>query len=130
MQGRILIIEDQDPIRAQIAEALAELGCELVQAKDGPAGLRALQQEGAFDLLVTDVGLPGLNGRQIADAARAIHPGLPVLLITGFAGKALEDLELPAGMELMRKPFALEELAARVRALLDPRASAAENAFD
>jgi CheY-like chemotaxis protein len=71
-----------------------------------------------MDLLVTDVGLPGLNGRQLADAAREKRPDLPVILITGYAGKALEDGELAPGMEVMRKPFALPALANRVRVLL------------
>ena len=97
---------------------LTELGCTVIEAKDGPSGLRLLQSEEAFDLLVSDVGLPGLNGRQLADAGRAIHPHLPVLLITGYAGKALETLELEENMQLLRKPFSMDDLTARVRHLL------------
>lgn len=68
---------------------------------------------------MTDVGLPGgLNGRQVADAARERRPGLPVLFITGYAGSALEGLLAP-GMEVIGKPFALDALAARVRAMLE-----------
>ncbi len=63
-------------------------------------------------------GLPGLNGRQLADAARVAKPDLPVLFITGFAGGALGDTQLPTGMEILRKPFALTELAARIKAML------------
>jgi signal transduction histidine kinase len=119
--GKVLVVEDQDNVRAQIVAALADMGCEIVEAKDGAEGLRALQAGLAPDLLVTDVGLPGLNGRQLADAARERQPDLPVLLITGFAGKALDDSYLPARMEVLRKPFALEDMAARVRALLDAK---------
>jgi DNA-binding response OmpR family regulator len=71
-----------------------------------------------LDLLVTDVGLPGLNGRQLADAARERRPNLPVLLITGYAGAALTDWQLAPGMEVMGKPFELDALAARVGDLL------------
>jgi signal transduction histidine kinase/CheY-like chemotaxis protein len=120
--GTVLVVEDQENIRAQMVEALTELGCVVMQAKDGPAGLRALQSRGPLDLLIADVGLPGLNGRQLADAAREINPKLPILLITGYAGAALQDLA--PGMDVMRKPFSLDDLAARVRGLLEPVRSA------
>jgi DNA-binding response OmpR family regulator len=92
----------------------------VIEAADGGAGLRIVQSGAQLDLLVTDVGLPGMNGRQLADAAREGRGGLPVLLITGYAGTALENTGLPPGMDVMRKPFALEALAARVGALLKP----------
>ena len=116
--GTVLVVEDQENIRAQMVEALTEMGCVVMQAKDGPAGLRALQSRGPLDLLIADVGLPGLNGRQLADAAHEINPKLPILLITGYAGAALQDLA--PGMDVMRKPFSLDDLAARVRGLLEP----------
>ena len=125
-KGKILVVEDQENVRAQIVEALTEIGCTVIEARDGSEGLRAVESGVVFDMLITDVGLPGLNGRQLADAARAIRPDLPILLVTGFAGGALGDWGLPAGMEVMRKPFALEELVARVRSMLPvkPAASA------
>jgi signal transduction histidine kinase/CheY-like chemotaxis protein len=123
-RGHVLVVEDQDAVRAQIVGVLREIGCVVAEASDGAEGLRALQTGPAPDLLITDVGLPGLNGRQLADAALAIKPDLPVLLITGFAGNALSDLELPPGMEILRKPFPLDELAARVRAILEQRSAA------
>jgi CheY-like chemotaxis protein len=101
-----------------IGKVLRELGCTVLEAADGPAGLRIVQSRQPLDLLVTDVGLPGLNGRQLADAARTMRPDLPVLLITGYAGKALEDLALAPGMTVMPKPFTLDALAASVSALL------------
>jgi signal transduction histidine kinase/CheY-like chemotaxis protein len=116
--GRILVVEDQEDVRSQIVEALMEIGCTVVEAKDGPQGLRAVESGAPLDLLITDVGLPGLNGRQLADAARMLKPELPILLITGFAGNALGDLGLPAGMEVLKKPFALAEMIARVRSIL------------
>lgn len=114
----MLVVEDQDDVRSQIAEAIGDLGCTVVEAPDGSAGLRIIQSGVPFDLLITDVGLPGLNGRQLADAARAMRPNLPILLITGYAGKALDTLQLTEGIEVLRKPFSLEELGGQVRALL------------
>ena len=120
-KGAILVVEDQENVRLQIVEALEEIGCTVMQAKDGPEGLRAVQSGIPLDLIITDVGLPGLNGRQLADAAREMRPNLPVLLITGFAGKALDEWGvLPAGVEVMRKPFGLREMTLRVHKLLDP----------
>ncbi len=119
--GTVLVVEDEADVRDMIAGALRNLGCSVVEASDGPAGLRIVQSRDAVDLLVTDVGLPGLNGRQLADAARERRPGLPVLLITGYAGKALEDAGLAPGMEVLHKPFVLDALTARVLALLRSR---------
>jgi DNA-binding response OmpR family regulator len=123
----VLVVEDEADVRSMIADVLRELGCRVIEAADGSAGLREIQSGTHFDLLVTDVGLPGMNGRQLADAAREDRSGLPVLLITGYAGTALEDTGLPPGMDVMRKPFALETLAARVGTLLKlPALSLAE----
>ena len=114
--GTVLVVEDEDAVRAVVAEALREQGCRVLEAGDGSAGLHMLNSRERIDLLVTDVGLPGLNGRQLA-AARVRRPGLPVLLITGYAGGAVEEA-LPAGMEVIGKPFALDALASRVHAMV------------
>jgi CheY-like chemotaxis protein len=119
--GTVLVVEDETDVREMIAKALRDLGCSVLEAEDGPAGLRIVQSHEPVDLLVTDVGLPGLNGRQLADAARERRPGLPVMLITGYAGKALDDAALAPGMEVLRKPFALDALTARVCTLLRTR---------
>jgi signal transduction histidine kinase/CheY-like chemotaxis protein len=116
--GAVLVVEDQDSVRAQIVEALTDIGCVVFQANDGPQGLKTLQAHSGLDLLVTDVGLPGLNGRQLAEAGRTLHPNLRVLLVTGYAGKSLEDARLPQGMEILRKPFTLDQLVDRARELL------------
>ena len=103
-----------------MADTLRELGCHVLEAHDGPSGLRVLQSRGDVDLLVTDVGLPGLNGRQLADAARALRPGLPVLFMTGYAHGAVGGGgALDAGMELLAKPFELDVLARKVQAMLE-----------
>jgi signal transduction histidine kinase len=122
-RGAVLVVEDQADVRAQIVEVLANMGCEVIEAMDGLEGLRLIDQERHLDLLVTDVGLPGASGRQLADAARAKIPALRVLFITGYAGTALDDARLSDGMEILRKPFALDEFASRVAAILSrPRA--------
>ncbi len=114
----VLLVEDEDGVRIVAAELLRDLGYVVLEAKDGPAALRLLRSSARVDVLVSDVGLPGgLNGRQVADAAREHRPGLPVLFITGYAGNALEG-QLAPGMQVIGKPFALEMLAAQVEAIL------------
>jgi CheY-like chemotaxis protein len=117
--GAVLVVEDEAGVRAQIVEALNDLDCRVREAEDAAAGLRILRSGERIDMIVTDVGLPGLNGRQLADAAREIGPNLPVLLITGYAGADFDKTALPPGMEILSKPFDLAALAARVRAMLD-----------
>jgi PAS domain S-box-containing protein len=115
----VLVVEDEPALRAQIVEVLIDLGCEAREAHDGGAGLQIMQSGGFIDLIITDVGLPGLNGRQFADAAREMRPHLPVLFITGYAGMAFETTSLPSGMEVLSKPFDLTALATKVNAMLD-----------
>ena len=122
--GTVLLVEDEEGVRAMAAEYLHDLGYTVLEAGNGPAALRLLHSGPRVDLLVTDVGLPGgMNGRQIADAARERRPGLLVLFITGYAGSAL-DGQLAPGMEVIGKPFALDALAAKVRAMLEPASAA------
>ena len=104
-----------------IAEVLTDNGYRVLEAADGPSGLRTLQAAGRIDLLITDVGLPGgLNGRQVADAARSKHPELKVLFITGFAeNAAIGNGHLDSGMSVITKPFVNAALANKVRQLLD-----------
>ena len=86
----VLVIDDEPTIRMLVAEVLAELGYAVIEAPDGPAGLKVLESNAKIDLLITDVGLPGgMNGRQVADAARVSRPDLKVLFITGYAENAV-----------------------------------------
>ena len=117
-RGMVLVVDDEASVRALVAEMLGDIGLDVLEAGDSEEALRHLRECPAIDLMVTDIGLPGLNGRQLADAAHAHRPGLPILLITGYAGDALAAA-LPPSMELMHKPFSLEALAARVAARLD-----------
>ena len=115
----VLVVDDEDAVRMLVAEALADMGYVALEAADGAAGLEILRSVAKVDLLVTDVGLPGLNGRQLADAARVLRPRLRVLFITGYAGNAaIGNGVLDAGMEILTKPFALEALAAKLRTMM------------
>ena len=86
----MLVVDDEATVRMLVVDVLEEFGYRALQAADGASGLDVLQSSAAIDLLVTDVGMPGgMNGRQLAEAARAIRPGLRVLLITGYAEAAV-----------------------------------------
>ena len=116
----VLVIDDEPTVRMLITDALGDVGYTCVEAADGAAGLKILQSNEKIDLLITDVGLPGgLNGRQVADAARALRSDLKVLFITGYAeNAALNHGHIERGMEVLTKPFAVDELAARVERIL------------
>ena len=116
----VLVVDDEPTVRMLVTEVLADLGYTAIEAADGAAGLRVLQSDTRIDLLVTDVGLPGgMNGRQVADAARVARPGLKVLFITGYAENAvLSHGHLDPGMHVLTKPFAMEALASRIRTLI------------
>jgi len=112
----ILVIDDEPTVRMLAAEVLSELGYATIEAEDGPEGLAVLNSNRRVDLLITDVGLPGgMNGRQVADAARLARPGLKVLYITGYAENAvLSHGHLDPGMHILTKPFSMEDLGRRV----------------
>ena len=99
-----------------LTDSLQDIGLDVIEAPDGPTGLGILQSDATIDLLVTDVGLPGgMNGRQLADAARITRPGLKVLFITGYAENAIiGNGQLAPGMQVLTKPFVVETLASRV----------------
>jgi PAS domain S-box-containing protein len=118
----VLVVEDEPTVRALIVEVLGTLGYAALEAVDGPGGLEILQSRRKIDLLITDIGLPGLNGRQIADAARLLRPKLKILFMTGYAENAVMSVEgLEPGMEMMTKPFAMDALAAKVRGIIGAR---------
>ena len=103
-----------------VLEVLDELGVKALDAHDGASALEILRSDAVIDLLVTDVGLPGMNGRQLADAARELRPELKVLFVTGYAEKAAEPGDfLGPGMQMITKPFALEQLSRKVVEMLD-----------
>ncbi|MDB5507745.1 MAG: hybrid sensor histidine kinase/response regulator, partial [Hyphomicrobiales bacterium] len=116
----VLVVDDEPTVRMLVTEILEELGYLAIEAADGASGLKVLNSDARIDLLVTDVGLPGgMNGRQMADAARASRPELKVLFITGYAENAvIGNGQLEPGMHVMTKPFAMELLASRIKDLI------------
>ena len=116
----VLVIEDETAVRDLVVDVLQELGYRTVQAADGPSGLKLIQSGMRIDLLITDIGLPGLNGRQVVDAARLQRPDLKVLFMTGYAENAtIANGFLEPGMEMITKPFVIEALATRIRDMIE-----------
>jgi PAS domain S-box-containing protein len=115
----VMVVEDDAAVRMIVLDELGELGYQTLHAIDGPTALPILQSSRKIDLLLTDVGLPGMNGRQIAEIARQHRPDLPVLFMTGYAEKAASRSKfLAPGMEMISKPFTMDALAARIGAIL------------
>lgn len=116
----VLIIDDEHTVRMLVTDILEGLGYGVLEASDGATGLKILESQSRVDLLITDVGLPGgLNGRQVADAARARRPDLKVLFITGYAENAvLSHGHLDPGMHVLTKPFSMDAMGQRITDLL------------
>ncbi|WP_434625322.1 PAS domain S-box protein [Azospirillum sp. B2RO_4] len=128
-RGTVLVVEDEELVRMLLVEVLEGDGYTVLEAADGPAALARLAAAGPeakppVDLLVTDVGLPGLNGRQLAEAAQAHYPDLKVLFLTGYAFQALDDRPgdgedgLGRNMRMLAKPVAVDAFRAMVRSML------------
>ena len=119
----VMVVEDDAAVRMIVLDELGELGYQTLEACDGPTALPLLQSSRQIDLLLTDVGLPGMNGRQIAEIARQHRPGLRVLFMTGYAEKAASRAKfLAPGMEMISKPFTMDALAARIGEILQDTA--------
>jgi PAS domain S-box-containing protein len=110
----VLVVEDESNVRLLVVETLRELGYRTLEATDGGAGLIILQSNTPVDLLITDIGLPVINGRLMAEAAREFRPDLPVFYMTGYAEAAATEGLLQPGMELITKPFDMEDFISRV----------------
>lgn len=116
---QILVVDDDAAVRAFSVDALSELGYQVLSADGAASALPLLQAHPNIALLFTDVVMPGVNGRQLADQALARHPHLKVLFATGNSRNALvDDGVLDANVQLIGKPFTIGELATRVRAVL------------
>ncbi|MBC2677308.1 MULTISPECIES: response regulator [Pseudomonas] len=112
----VLIVEDDHAVRSLVCEVLRELGYCYLEAADASAAQPILASGQRIDLLISDVGLPGMNGRQLAEVARHLRPGLKVLFITGYAQHAeVRAGFLDDGMQMITKPFAFDVLTAKVR---------------
>jgi signal transduction histidine kinase len=116
----VLLVEDELAVRMIVAEVLSDLGYTVLKADNSQSGLRIVETRARIDLLLTDVGLPGgMNGRQLADAAREQRPGLKVLFLTGYAeNAAVGNGRMEHGMEVMTKPFDLDKLVAKVEGMI------------
>ena len=112
----VLLVEDDASVRLLIGEFLRELGYACIEATDSQTALPVLTSKARLDLMISDVGLPGLNGRQLAEMARQHRPNLKVLFVTGYAEHATGTAPfLEPGMEMVTKPFALDALALKIR---------------
>ncbi len=115
----VLVIEDEAVVRDLVVSELTELGYAVRVAETGAAGLAVLREGGRIDLLVTDIGLPGLNGRQVADLARAMRPDLSILFMTGYAEEAaIPSGFLDTGMAMITKPFTVAAFTARIAEII------------
>ena len=115
----VLIVEDDPAVRILVSAVLKELGYAFVEAGDANTAVPIIESEQRIDLLISDVGLPGMNGRQLAEIGRQIRPELKVLFITGYAEHAaVRGGFLDPGMQLITKPFTFDLLTAKVREMI------------
>jgi PAS domain S-box-containing protein len=116
----VLLVEDDSSVRLLIAEVLRDLGYDCLEADDGPSALKYLNSDARLDLMISDVGLPGISGRQLADIGRERRPDLKILFVTGYTANATNRSGfLGAGMELITKPFNLDDLAIKIRTMIE-----------
>lgn len=115
----VMVVEDDTSVRMIVTEVLGEIGYGAIEAIDAKTAIPILQSDQRIDLLISDVGLPGLNGRQLAEIARQSRPDLKILFITGYAqNAAVRAGFLDHGMDMMTKPFAVDALATKIRSIL------------
>ena len=116
----VLLVEDDPSVRILVTEVLRDLGYETLLARDGREAADLLSSQQRIDLLITDVGLPGMNGREVAEIGRRTRPHLKVLFMTGYAEEAADRAQfLAQGMDMIVKPFDLASLAAKVRSSIE-----------
>lgn len=115
----ILLVEDDPAVRQVTALVLADLGYKVLVATDGEMALRLFHEKGPFDLLMTDVVMPKMNGKQLADELHRLHPPLKVLFVSGYTDDAIVNHGvLDSGVAFLQKPFLSFALARKVREVL------------
>ncbi|WP_314373282.1 PAS domain-containing protein [Sphingomonas paucimobilis] len=116
----VLVVDDESTVRLMVVDVLRDMGLQVIEAVDSASGLALLRSDRRIDLLITDVGLPGgMNGRQLAEAAREIRHELNVMFVTGYAESAvLNSGHLAPGMQLLTKPFTVDALVTGVQAAM------------
>jgi signal transduction histidine kinase/CheY-like chemotaxis protein len=120
----ILVVEDDPNVRAYVVEALSGIGYRVVEAGDADAALTVLAANTQIQLMLTDVVMPGMNGRALADAVRQSHPSVKTLFMTGYSRNAIvHQGRLDPGVSLIQKPFSQASLAARIRSMLDAQSA-------
>ncbi|MDE1167977.1 MAG: response regulator [Pseudomonas sp.] len=116
----ILVVEDDAIVRMLIVDVLEELEFTVLEAEDGPAALQFVNDQAqVIDLMMTDVGLPGMDGKELALKARESRASLPVLFASGYA----ENIDVPAGMHVIGKPFSIDQLRDKVKGVLQLQAA-------
>ncbi len=116
----VLVVEDDSTVRLLVAEVLEELGYRHLDARDAPTALVHLESRQRIDLMISDVGLPGMSGRELAEVARQTRPHLKILFVTGYAeNAAVRGGFLAPGMEMLTKPFDLEALGTKIRQIIE-----------
>ena len=116
----VLVVEDDADVRAYVVETLGGLGYDVLEAKSGEHALQLMADYKGIGLLLTDVVMPGMNGRKLADEARRRRPDLKVLYMTGYSRNAIvHQGRLDPGVELIQKPLSGEQLSTMVRKVLD-----------
>ena len=110
----ILVVEDDAIVRMLIIDVLEELDFKVLEADGGEQALEILKDDKHIDLMMTDVGLPGMEGRELATEARKLRPTLPILFASGYA----ETIDVPAGMHVISKPFSIDQLRDKVKAVI------------
>jgi CheY-like chemotaxis protein len=117
---RVLVVEDDDNVREYVVETLGGFGYDVLQAATGKEALRLFDESKSIRLLLTDVVMPGMNGRELAEKALRGHPALKVLFMTGYSRNAIvHQGRLDPGVELIQKPLTAEHLCSKVRQVLD-----------
>ncbi len=112
----ILVVEDDAIVRMLIVDVLQELEFQVLEAANGTLALQLVEDSGQkINLMMTDVGLPDMKGDELATKVRALHPSLPILFATGNA----ENIDVPAGMQVIGKPFSIDQLRDKVKSMLD-----------
>ena len=116
----MLVVEDDSDVRDYVVETLASLGYEVLEAGEAESALRLLEEHPCVHLLLTDVVMPGMNGRKLAEEARLRRPDLKILYMTGYSRNAImHQGRLDIGVDLLQKPITSEQLASAVRKALD-----------
>jgi CheY-like chemotaxis protein len=112
----ILVVEDDAIVRMLIVDVLEELEFKVLEADGGEQALAILRDfNQVIDLMMTDVGLPIMDGRELANEARGLRPALPILFASGYA----ENIDVPEGMHLIGKPFSIDQLREKVIGILE-----------